>query len=74
MSSSRLPGKSLADIGGEPALALLLRRLRRARVSTRSSSRPSTDQIDDAIAEVAAEIGVAVGAGHATTCSRASWA
>ena len=30
MSSSRLPGKVLADIGGEPSLALLLARLSRA--------------------------------------------
>ena len=31
MSSTRLPGKSLADVGGEPMLSLLLRRLQRSR-------------------------------------------
>lgn len=63
MSSSRLPGKSLADIGGEPALALLLRRLRRARSLDEIVVATSTDQIDDAIAGLAAELGVAVGRG-----------
>lgn len=63
MSSSRLPGKSLALIGGEPALALLLRRLGRARNLDEIVVATSTDQIDDAIAGLAAELGVAVGRG-----------
>ena len=63
MSSSRLPGKSLADIGGEPALALLLRRLRRARSLEEIVVATSTDHIDDAIAALAAEVGVTVGRG-----------
>jgi len=63
MSSTRLPGKSLAEIGGEPALALLLRRLRRARSLDEIVVATSTDQVDDAIAELASELGVAVGRG-----------
>lgn len=63
MSSSRLPGKSLADIGGEPALALLLKRLQRARSLEEIVVATSTDGIDDAIAEVACENGAGVGRG-----------
>lgn len=52
MSSSRLPGKVLADVGGEPMLALLLKRLARAsRVSgvvVATSEEPSDDPIADA--------------------------
>jgi spore coat polysaccharide biosynthesis protein SpsF (cytidylyltransferase family) len=63
MSSSRLPGKTLADIGGEPALALLLKRLERARSLTGTIVATSTDPIDDAIAELASDrrVGVARG-------------
>ncbi len=60
MSSTRLPGKTLADIEGEPMLALLLRRLALARRLDRIVVATSTDAVDDPIAELAADIGVEV--------------
>lgn len=63
MSSSRLPGKSLADIGGEPSLALLLKRLRRARRLGRIVVATSTDAVDDPVAAVARSVGADVGRG-----------
>jgi spore coat polysaccharide biosynthesis protein SpsF (cytidylyltransferase family) len=58
MSSTRLPGKTLADIDGEPMLALLLRRLKRARQIGGIVVATSTEPIDDPIAELACAIGV----------------
>lgn len=49
MSSTRLPGKSLADVGGEPMLSLLLRRLQRSRKIDDLVIATSTDPSDDAI-------------------------
>jgi spore coat polysaccharide biosynthesis protein SpsF (cytidylyltransferase family) len=63
MSSSRLPGKTLADIGGEPALALLLKRLGHARSLTEIVVATSTDAIDDAVAGLAGERRVGVSRG-----------
>ncbi|WP_445147917.1 cytidylyltransferase domain-containing protein [Baekduia sp. Peel2402] len=63
MSSTRLPGKVLADAGGEPLLALLLGRLRHARtldaIVVATSDRPD----DDAIADATAALGVPVARG-----------
>jgi spore coat polysaccharide biosynthesis protein SpsF len=60
VSSTRLPGKVLADVGGEPMLALELARLRRARqlgdIVVATSRRPD----DDPLAELAAGLGVRV--------------
>ena len=60
MSSSRLPGKSIADIGGEPALALLLSRLGRAHGVGRVVVATSSGADDDAVAAVAADAGAEV--------------
>src|ERR1700721_2254544 len=57
MSSTRLPGKTLAEINGEPMLLLLLRRLSHARRIARIVVATSTDASDEPI------IGVAIGAG-----------
>lgn len=57
--STRLPGKVLADLDGEPMLGFQLRRLRGlpdAQVVVATSDRPA----DDAVADVAAAVGVAV--------------
>ncbi|HYM54792.1 MAG TPA: glycosyltransferase family protein [Solirubrobacteraceae bacterium] len=63
MSSTRLPGKTLADVDGEPMLALLLRRLKRARRIGRIVVATSTDASDDPIAKLALTIGVGVSRG-----------
>ncbi|MEA2313580.1 MAG: spore coat polysaccharide biosynthesis protein SpsF [Solirubrobacteraceae bacterium] len=63
MSSSRLPGKTLADVDGEPMLALLLRRLSRAREVQSVVVATSADALDDPIVRLAQEIGVGVSRG-----------
>ena len=60
MSSTRLPGKVLADVGGEPLLALLLRRLTGARRLERITVATSTDALDDPIEQLSRSLGVAV--------------
>lgn len=57
MSSTRLPGKSMADVEGEPMLALLLRRLRHSRKIERIVVATSTESADDPIAHIARELG-----------------
>src|SRR5438309_12011850 len=56
MSSSRLPGKSVADVHGEPMLMLLLRRLQRAQEVERIIVATSTESADDRVDEVAREV------------------
>jgi spore coat polysaccharide biosynthesis protein SpsF len=63
MSSTRLPGKTLADVDGEPMLALLLRRLGHARRIGAIVVATSTDGVDDPIARLARSIGVGVSRG-----------
>ena len=58
MSSSRLPGKVMADLLGEPMLARQIERLRRCRTIDRLVLATSTDAADDALADLAARIGV----------------
>ena len=59
MSSSRLPGKVLADLGGEPVLSLLLRRLWRAKSLAMGGIivATSTDAVDDPIVQLAESLG-----------------
>jgi len=57
MSSTRLPGKSMADVGGEPMLALLLRRLERSVETERIVVATSTDSVDDPIEDAARAVG-----------------
>jgi spore coat polysaccharide biosynthesis protein SpsF len=58
MSSSRLPGKVMADLLGEPMLARQIERLRRCRTIDRLVLATSTDADDDALADLAARIGI----------------
>ena len=60
MSSTRLPGKTLADVAGEPMLALLLRRLMRARRVSGIVVATSTDSLDNPIVKLADALGVGV--------------
>jgi len=57
MASSRLPGKVLADIGGQPMLVRVVERARRARLLAKLVVATSTDSDDDPIAAVCAERG-----------------
>jgi spore coat polysaccharide biosynthesis protein SpsF len=63
MSSARLPGKTMADVDGEPMLALVLRRLGHARRVGRIVVATSTDAVDDPIAKLAVTIGAGVSRG-----------
>jgi spore coat polysaccharide biosynthesis protein SpsF len=57
MSSERLPGKVLADVGGEPMLSLLLGRLARAERVGSIVVATSTEREDDAVAALAERLG-----------------
>ncbi len=59
MSSSRLPGKVLMDVGGQPALTRLLRRLQRARTLDDIVLATTTNAADDVLAAWAHEAGIA---------------
>jgi spore coat polysaccharide biosynthesis protein SpsF len=63
MSSARLPGKTLADVDGEPMLLLLLRRLSHARRIGGIVVATSTDNSDDPIERLARSAGFAVSRG-----------
>ena len=60
MSSSRLPGKVLSPLFGEPMIFRQIERLARARRIDRLVVATSTDGSDDALAEACAARGVAV--------------
>jgi glutamate-1-semialdehyde 2,1-aminomutase/spore coat polysaccharide biosynthesis protein SpsF len=58
MGSSRLPGKSLADIEGRPMLWHVIQRAKRATLVDRVVVATSTSPADDAIEKMCREIGV----------------
>ena len=60
MSSTRLPGKVLADLGGEPVLARVIERLRAAGQLDGIVVATSQDPSDDPLAEAATALGIAV--------------
>jgi spore coat polysaccharide biosynthesis protein SpsF (cytidylyltransferase family) len=60
MSSTRLPGKVLAELAGRPAIELLLERLSRARELDRIVVATSVDPSDDPVAATVANAGIAV--------------
>ncbi|WP_162935695.1 cytidylyltransferase domain-containing protein [Tsuneonella amylolytica] len=57
MSSSRLPGKVLADLGGQPMIGYMLGRVRRAARVDNVAVVTSTDASDDPLAEAVAAMG-----------------
>ncbi len=60
MSSSRLPGKVLLDLGGQPMLARVVERIRQAKTVDDVVVATTTDPADDAIEELCHERGYAV--------------
>lgn len=60
MSSTRLPGKVLADVGGDSVLALMLQRLGASGAIARTVVATSDRPDDDAVADAAAQLGVGV--------------
>lgn len=58
MTSTRLPGKVLADVGGQPALALMIRRLSRSVVNGSICVATTTNDEDDGVAALARDLGV----------------
>jgi len=57
MASSRLPGKVLLDLGGQPMLVRVVERTRRARSLRRVIVATTTDPSDDPVAALCAERG-----------------
>lgn len=60
MSSSRLPGKVLAEVAGAPMILRQIERLKRARRLDRIVVATSTEAGDDVLADTLVEAGVAV--------------
>lgn len=60
MSSSRLPGKILAEVGGTPMLAKVVARARRALTVSSVVVATTTNESDDAVEDLGASIDVAV--------------
>lgn len=58
MTSSRLPGKVLLPIGGQPALGLLINRLKQSRYLDAIIVATTTNETDDSIQALAEECGV----------------
>lgn len=58
MTSSRLPGKVLMDLGGEPALVRLIERLQRSKYIQNVVIATTTNNDDDIVALTAAKAGV----------------
>lgn len=57
MASSRLPGKVLRDLGGQPALAWVVERCRRAQTVHQVAVATTDDPADDPVADLCAERG-----------------
>ncbi len=60
MTSSRLPGKIVKQVGGRPLLALMIERVRQARRIARVIIATTTNREDDVVAALGAELGVPV--------------
>jgi len=65
-SSTRLPGKILKDLGGQPLLLRMMERLRRVRTPARCVVAMTTDPDDDVIESLCARHGVERYRGHPT--------
>ena len=66
MSSSRLPGKVLAEVRGRPMIAQQIDRLRRAETLDRLVVATSTDASDDPLAALCEDMGIDVHRGSLT--------
>jgi spore coat polysaccharide biosynthesis protein SpsF len=66
MGSTRLPGKVLADIVGQPMLPRVVERARRAKTVDEVAVATTTDPADEAVASMCAQRGYACFRGHPT--------
>jgi len=66
MGSTRLPGKVLADIAGQPMLARVVERARRAKTVDEVAVATTADPPDEAVAAMCAHRGYACCRGHPT--------
>jgi len=66
MGSTRLPGKVLADIAGQPMLARVVERARRAKTVDEVAVATTADPPDEAVAALCAHRGYACCRGHPT--------
>jgi spore coat polysaccharide biosynthesis protein SpsF len=63
MTSTRLPGKVLAPLAGQPAIVRMMERVGRVRLAARRLVATSTDPTDDPVAEACAARGIACARG-----------
>ncbi len=68
MKSTRLPGKTLADLQGQPMLARIVKQLAQASMVERAILATTCDADDDCIAELAIRLGIECHRGHPTDC------
>ena len=66
MGSTRLPGKSLADLAGKPMALRVVERVRRSRLANLTALATTTDAADDPLASAAADWGALCVRGHPT--------
>lgn len=66
LGSTRLPGKILKDLGGQPVLARMIERLRRIRMPARLVVATTTERQDDSIVALCHILNVDVFRGHPT--------
>ena len=60
MSSTRLPGKVLQDLGGRPVLERMVERVKRAKKVTETVVATTTDPLDQPIVELCQRLGIPV--------------
>ena len=66
MTSTRLPGKVLADLAGQPLLEYMIARVRRARRLDGLCVATTENRADDPVADLCDKLGVAVFRGDET--------
>ena len=68
MGSSRLPGKMMMDLAGEPLLHWVLSRVKKAKLTDSAILATSDRAIDDPLVELVQQLNVPVFRGSETRC------